>query len=411
MCVQRHKEKGSFCHILSKEYYGHHNRSPSMYKKDKYGSLGVDVHKTGIASFKRIIDELFPEAFCPILKHPLDPSKGIILHEDGAGSKPIVSYLLYKETGDPRHFRGLARDVVAMNVDDVVCVGATPLAISDYIALNPLTLKKEELLGALAEGFSEVLRELRSVGSDLCFCGGETAELPDIIRTFDISCTVYAEVPLKYVITGSRISPGDIIVGIRSGGKSSMESFDNSGLMCNGITLARHVLLSGEYPKKYPEIMCPEVKGYTGRFRLDSYIEELGMTVGEALISPTRIYMPLVLEILRRAEVKALIHNTGGGLTKCLRVGRGVAYIKDTLPEPDPIFLLIQREGKVDWREMYQVFNMGVGMEVVVDKENLNQVIDVCEKFGVGAQPIGRCERSSEGNSLLINSKWGIFSY
>ncbi|MEM3883276.1 MAG: AIR synthase-related protein, partial [Candidatus Methanomethyliaceae archaeon] len=152
-------------------------------------------------------------------------------------------------------------------------------------------------------------------------------------------------------------------------------------------------------------------KGYTGRFRLDSYLEELGMTVGEALISPTRIYMPLVLEILRRAEVKALIHNTGGGLTKCLRVGRGVAYIKDKLPEPDPIFLLIQREGKVDWREMYQVFNMGVGMEVVVDKEDLNQVIDVCEKFGVGAQPIGRCERSSEGNSLLINSKWGVFSY
>ena len=382
-----------------------------MHKSDRYASLGVDVHKRGVASFKRIIDELLPGSFCPVIKHPLDPSKGIILHEDGAGSKPIVSYLLYKENGDPGYFKNLVRDVVAMNVDDVICVGATPMAISDYIALNPFTLNKEELLSAIADGFSEVLQELRHAGFELCFCGGETAELPDIIRTFDISCTVYAEVPLKYVITGSQISPGDVIIGIRSGGKSSLETRENSGLMCNGITLARHVLLSGEYPKKYPEIVSPEVKGYSGRFKLDSYLDELGMTVGEALASPTRIYMPLILEILRKAEVKALIHNTGGGLTKCLRVGRGVAYIKDRLPEPDPIFRLIQREGKIDWREMYQVFNMGVGMEVIVDKGHLQNVIDVCEKFGVGAQPIGRCERSSSGNSLLINSNLGSFSF
>ncbi|MCX8182633.1 MAG: AIR synthase-related protein [Candidatus Methanomethyliaceae archaeon] len=382
-----------------------------MQKNDRYEALGVDVHKKGISSFRCIIDELFPGSFCPVIKHPLDPSRGIILHEDGAGSKPIVSYLYYKETGDPKYFCGLAKDVVAMNVDDVVCVGATPLAISDYIALNPFKLRKEELLGALAEGFSEVLQELRRVGSELCFCGGETAELPDIIRTFDISCTVYAEVPLKYVITGSQITPGDTIVGVRSGGKYSMENKENSGIMCNGITLARHTLLSGDYPKKYPEILCPEVNGYSGRFRLNSYLDELGMTVGEALISPTRIYMPLILEILRRAEVKAIIHNTGGGLTKCLRVGRGVKYIKDKLPEPDPIFLLIQREGKIGWKEMYQVFNMGVGIELVVDKENLERVIEICEKFRADAQLIGRCERSSERNTLFIKSKMGTFSY
>ncbi|NHV60967.1 MAG: phosphoribosylformylglycinamidine cyclo-ligase [Candidatus Verstraetearchaeota archaeon] len=377
----------------------------------KYESLGVDVHKAGIHSFKRIIDELFPGSFCPILKHPLDPSKGIILHEDGAGTKPIVSYLFYKETGDPKYFSGLAKDVIAMNVDDVICVGATPLAMSDYIALNPFVLEKGELLGALADGFSTVLNELRCIGSDLCFCGGETAELPDIIRTFDISCTVYAEVPIKYAITGSQICPGDIIVGLRSGGRSSLEDRENSGLMCNGITLARHVLLSSEYPEKYPEIICPEVEGYRGRYKLDSYVDELGMTVGEALISPTRIYLPLVQEVLRKVEVKALVHNTGGGLTKCLRVGRSVSYIKDTLPEPDPIFQLIQKEGKVEWREMYQVFNMGVGMELVVGRESLDQVIDVCDKFRVGAQKIGRCERSSGGNSLLIKSRMGTFNY
>ncbi|MGC8936717.1 MAG: AIR synthase-related protein [Candidatus Methanomethylicaceae archaeon] len=379
--------------------------------KGKYGSLGVDVQKSGISSFKRIIEELFPGSFCPVMKHPLDPSKGIILHEDGAGSKPIVSYLYYKETGDPKYFGGLIRDVIAMNVDDVVCVGATPLAISDYVALNPFVLKKEEVLSALTNGFSEVLQELRFAGSDLCFCGGETAELPDIIRTFDISCTVYAEVPLRHVITGSQISPGDVIVGIRSGGSCMYERRENSGLMCNGITLARHVLLSNEYPRRYPEISCPDIKGYCGRFRLDSYLNELGMTVGEALISPTRIYMPLVLEIIRKAEIKAMIHNTGGGLTKCLRVGKGIMYIKDRLPDPDPIFLLIQREGRIGWREMYQVFNMGVGMELVVDRANLDIVLQVCEKFGVEAQPIGRCERSPEGNSLVVKSKWGEFVY
>jgi len=382
-----------------------------MLKDDRYRSLGVDVHKTGIASFKRIIDELFPGSFCPILKHPLDPSRGIVLHEDGAGSKPIVSYLFYKETGDPKYFRGLAMDVIAMNVDDVVCVGATPLAISDYIALNPFVLKKEEVLTALADGFSEVLDELRRLGIEICFCGGETAELPDIIRTFDISGTVYAEVPLGSVITGSKISHGDLIVGIRSGGKASFEQCENSGLMCNGITLARHVLLSNYYPNVYPEITSPGVDGYSGRFRLDSYVDLLGMTVGEALISPTRIYMPLVMEILRRVDVGALIHNTGGGLTKCLRVGKGIMYIKDNLPEPDPIFLLIQNEGKISWREMYQVFNMGVGMEVVVKRERVEEVLKICEKFGVGAQVVGRCERSGIGNSLVIRSKMGEFRW
>lgn len=386
-------------------------QSFTMNKDNKYGSLGVDVYKTGISSFKQIIDELFPGSFCSVLRHPLDPSKGIILHEDGAGTKPIISYLYYKETEDPSHFKGLARDVIAMNIDDVVCVGATPLAVSDYVALNPFALNKEELLGALAGGFSEVLQELRYAGTELCFCGGETAELPDIVRTFDISCSLYAEVPLNSVITGSQVMPGDVIVGIRSGGKSAYERKENSGLMCNGITLARHALLSNEYAKKYPEVTCPGVKGYNGRFRLETYLDELGMTVGEALISPTRIYTPLVLELLRKVNVKALIHNTGGGLTKCLRVGKGIRYIKDSLPDPDPIFKLIQKEGDVSWQEMYRVFNMGVGMEVVVHNNDVEKVLMVCERFGVGAQPIGRCERSTDGNYLIIRSKFGEFNY
>ncbi|NHV45129.1 MAG: hypothetical protein HA493_00585 [Candidatus Verstraetearchaeota archaeon] len=373
---------------------------------EKYKALGVDVHKTGISHFKNIIKEIFPGSFCTVIKHPLDSSKGIILHEDGAGSKPIISYLYYRENNDPKYFQGLVKDVIAMNIDDVICIGANPLAISDYIALNPLVIDKEVLLSNIAKGFSKVLQEV-----NLCFCGGETAELPDIIRTFDISCTVYSEISLDSVITGYQISPGDIIIGLRSGGKALNEDYENSGIMCNGITLARHVLLSNEYVKKYPEISCPEVKGYNGRFKIDSYLDELGMTIGEALLSPTRIYTPLILEILKKVKVKGLVHNTGGGLTKCLRIGRNIKYIKDDLIEPDPIFLLIQKEGKISWQEMYKVFNMGIGMEIITDKENVDYILDICDKYRVGAKIIGKCEESSEGNLVIIKSKWGVFSY
>ncbi|MGQ9760231.1 MAG: AIR synthase related protein [Candidatus Methanomethylicaceae archaeon] len=380
--------------------------------RERYESLGVDAKKKGIGAFAPLIRELFPGSFCPILRHPLDSRKGIVLHEDGAGTKPIVSYLYWRETGDPKYFETLAKDVIAMNVDDVVCVGATPLAISDYVALNPFTVNKGDLLISLAKGFSSVLEEVASSGLQISFCGGETAELPDIVRTFDVSGTVYAEVTLSDVITGKEISPGDVIVGIRSGGICRSERTPNSGLMCNGITLARHALLSSDYSKKYPEVKSEEVEGYTGRFKIDYYHPDLGMTVGEALLSPTRVYAPLIMEILKVGTgIKALVHNTGGGLTKCLRIGSGILYVKDNLPEPDPIFTLIKEEGRVSWEEMYKVFNMGVGMDVVVDKGGLEKVLGVCEKFKVGAQPIGRCERATHGNFLVISSRFGEFAY
>ncbi|MEM2584904.1 MAG: AIR synthase-related protein, partial [Thermoproteota archaeon] len=195
------------------------------------------------------------------------------------------------------------------------------------------------------------------------------------------------------------------------GGKAKYEERENSGIMCNGITLARHCLLSNEYLKKYPEISSEETKGYCGRFKIDSFIDELNMTIGEAILSPTRIYLPIVMGILGEVRVKAIVHNTGGGLTKCLKVGRSIKYIKDNLPEPDPIFKIVQNESGEDWRNMYRTFNMGVGLEIIVGKGDEDKVIGISEKFGVNAQIIGRCEKSSEENSLVIISKYGKFEY
>lgn len=367
----------------------------------EYKSLGVDISKKGIEHFK--LNNIFPGAFCTIVRHR-DSPKGMILHEDGAGSKPIISYLYYKEYKDAKYFEGLVEDIMAMNFDDVICVGAIPLAISDYIAINPFVINKEEVLHHLAISFSRNLEKLKSLGCEISFCGGETAELPDIVRTIDISATVYAEVPLDSVITGYDISPGDIIVGLRSGGKASYEDKENSGIMCNGITLARYALLSNDYNKKYPE--TSSLGGYKGRFKLDDYLEPLGMTIGDALLSPTRIYLPVMIEILKKLKVKAIVHNTGGGLTKCLRVGKGIKYVKNNLPEPDPIFLLIQKEGKITWEEMYKVFNMGIGMEVIVEKIHSDEVIKICERFNIEAQEIGYCESFKNGNALIIETKY-----
>ncbi|MEM2477503.1 MAG: AIR synthase related protein, partial [Thermoproteota archaeon] len=212
----------------------------------KYEELGVDVSKKGVEFLKKITDDMFPEAFCSIVKDPLNPEWGIILHTDGAGTKPVVSYLYYRETGDVRFFETLVEDIVAMNVDDAACVGGLPIAFSDYVAINPFKLSKQDLLNSLAKGFSKTFSKLRDYGINILFSGGETADLSDIVRTFDISGTVLARVELSRVITGRNISPGDIIIGLRSGGKARYEERENSGIMCNGITLARHCLLSNE---------------------------------------------------------------------------------------------------------------------------------------------------------------------
>jgi phosphoribosylformylglycinamidine cyclo-ligase len=377
----------------------------------RYESLGVDVSKKGIEYLRAITDDLFPEAFCSVVRHPSDSKKGIILHEDGAGSKPLVSYLCYKETGDCKWFEPLAADVIAMNVDDVICVGGIPHAFSDYVALNGFMIDKEDLLVGLAGGFSRTFSNLLSAGTQILFSGGETADLPDIVRTFDVSGTVYAEVQLSKIVTSKNIAPGDLIVGLRSGGRSKYETKENSGLMCNGVTLARHSLLCPDYKQKYPEVGSERAKGYTGHFKLDSEPQELDVTVAEALLSPSRIFLPVALEVLKNGKVNAMVHNTGGGLTKCKRLGRNIRFVKDKLPKADPIFELIQGESTEEWRDMYREFNMGIGFEFIVPKGEVEPVLKASKKYGIEARVIGYCEKSPSGNSVLIKSEHGKFDY
>jgi len=293
-----------------------------------YRSLGVDAGKEGTELFLPLLEaDLRP--FCPVGRR--GGGEGVVLHTDGAGSKPQQSYLHWRETGDPSWFQGLAQDVLAMNLDDVVCVGPfRPLAFVDYLAVNSRLLPKRELLSSLARGFGKVLRGLGELGIRVPFLGGETADLPDQLRTLDLSGALAALVRLSEVRRGEGVREGDLIVGLRSGGKTRYERRENSGLMCNGITLARHVLMSSEYTRRYPELGGG--RGYRGRFRFDDYSDELGMTVGEALLSPTRLFSPVVLRILKRVgeggEGHGAQHRRGadqepeGGEERGLREGQ-----------------------------------------------------------------------------------------
>jgi len=379
----------------------------------KYAEAGVDVRKKGIEVFKEMIDNLFPEAFCVVAEDPDLPGYGLVTHSDEAGSKVIQSYLHWKETSNFNWFKGIAQDVLAMNLDDIICVGAKPINFVDYVALNPFKIPKVELLNVLNSGFKGCFEKLKKYGIRILFSGGETGELPDQIRTLDVSGTINGRVELSRAITGAGVKSGNVIIGLRSGGKTEYETEENSGIMCNGLTLARLCLMKGEYQRKYPEIADAERRGYSGRFKFDQYLDELGMTVGEALISPTRFFAPVVLRILEkcRPSISGLVHNTGGGQTKCLRIGENIHYIKDDLFEVDPIFRLIQRESGESWRAMFENYNIGVGFEVMVSRDEAEDVLSIPEAFGLEAKIIGRCEKSDGGNRLTIKSRFGNFQY
>lgn len=381
----------------------------------KYAESGVDVRKRGIEYFKDILNSLFPDSFCVVSGDPDLPGYGLVTHTDGAGSKPVQAYLNWRETGDLNWFKGLAQDALAMNIDDIICVGASPLNFVDYISINPLRVDKIGLLKVLSLGFKECIDALSSQGVRILFSGGETAELLDQVKTLDIAVTMNGRVNLSRVLTGDKITPNDVIIGFRSGGRTKYERTENSGIMCNGLTLARLCLMHKSYQEKHPEILesADGKRSYYGRFKIDEYVDELGMTVGEALLSPTRLYAPVILKIMEQfsAYISGMIHNTGGGQTKCLRIGKNIHYVKDNLFNPDPIFTLIQRESGESWRAMFENYNMGVGFEIIARKEAADNIISLSEKFGLEAKVIGVCQRSPEGNKLTIKSPYGKFRY
>lgn len=380
----------------------------------KYAEIGVDVKKRGIEVFKKSVDNLFPNAFSVVTRDPDLPKFGLVTHTDSAGSKPVQAYIHWRETGNLEWFKGLAQDVLAMNLDDIICVGAHPVNFVDYIALNPMRLPKTELLRVLNMGFNECFKLLKKYGVTVFFSGGETADLPDQLRTLDVSGMINGRVKLSCVINGGKIKPGDLIIGLRSGGKTKYEKEENSGIMCNGLTLARLCLMHRDYQVKYPEVVeAADGRTYYGKFRFDEYLDELGTSVGEALLSPTRFFAPVILKILDKygSSISGLIHNTGGGQTKCLRIGRNIHYVKDDLFEADPIFHLIQRESGETWKDMYEDYNMGIGFEVIADKETVEDILGVPESFGLETKIIGRCEKNVRGNKLTVKSPLGKFQY
>jgi phosphoribosylformylglycinamidine cyclo-ligase len=390
-----------------------------MSDDSKYLRLGVDSRKKDVELFKHLIPNILPGAFTPVCRDDERMDRGLILHLDGAGSKPIISYLCYRELGGSGWFEGLSQDVLAMNINDVIAVAAQPILFADYIAINPFRIPKDEVIAELAKGFKKTLELLSNYQKDFkitpTFAGGETADLPDQVRTLDVVGALFGILDIEKSPKLNRIRAGDLIIGLRSDGRAVYENRENSGIMCNGISLARHVLLKREYYQCYPEIGEPEIaEKYSGRFTLDSFMDELDMSLAEALLSPTRIYAPIIAEILMKnpEEIKAMCHNTGGGLAKIKRIGRGVRYVKDNLPEPSPIFGLIQREGKISWREMYETFNMGIGFEIIVEKDYEDEIIQIAEKYKIIALVIGKIDSvGNPANEVIIKSRHGIFIY
>jgi phosphoribosylformylglycinamidine cyclo-ligase len=384
-----------------------------------YRSLGVSASKEDVLAAARLQGPgLFPGAFCKLLPDLLggDPAHCVAIHSDGAGTKSVVAYLLFRETGDPTVFGSLAQDALVMNVDDLLCVGSTgPFLVSNTIGRHR-ELVPAEAVAAVVEGYERCASVLAEHGVEVGLCGGETADVGDVVRTILVDASVSCRMRRDAVLDGSAVAPGDAIVALGSAGQARYEGGPNSGIGSNGLTLARHALLGGDYRTRHPEACAPDLPddlAYRGPFELGDRPAGLGMTVGEALLSPTRTYAPVVVRALKAVGrgVHAIVHCTGGGQTKCLRLGTGVRFVKDAMLEVPRLFDLIQRVAGVDWEEMYRVFNMGHRMELLVDPAAAGEVVDIARGLGVPAGIAGRCEPPGPGSRLRIEAPAGVFEY
>ncbi len=340
-----------------------------------------------------------------------DDSYSSFVHCDGAGTKSIIAYLVYRETGDLNAFAGLAQDALVMNLDDVLCLG-TPerLVLANAVARNA-RLINNDALEVLIKSYKTLASDLRAMGVPLDLTGGETADCGDVVRTLLVDAVITGRIKKSALINNNRIVPGDIIVGLSSTGKASYEKTTNSGVASNGLTLARHSLLKKSYAENFPEVVDPDLEKaiiYRGPFSVSDRPEGLGMTVGEALLSPTRTYAPLLMDLYQSlpSEIHGVIHVTGGGLTKVLRFGQGNRYVKNHLFPTPPLFQLIQKHGEVPAREMYQVFNMGQRIEVYLPEKYLDQLIKIAQSFSIDAQVIGRVEKNGDQskNSVVVST-------
>ena len=389
---------------------------------DRYRQRGVSSSKEEVHAVVDGLDRgLFPGAFCKITKDYLtgDPSKCNVIHADGAGTKSIIAYLWYRETGDASVFRGTAQDSLVMNLDDLACIGATDdVVVSSTVNRNARKFPGEALAELIA-GTEEFLENLRDLGIRITSCGGETADVGDLTGTVIVdSCTV-ANLDRDKVVDNAIIGSGLAIVGFSSSGQATYEKIENSGIGSNGLTSARHDLLASIYKEKYPESHDPQTPDelvYCGPYQMDDPLPDSNLTVGQALLSPTRCYVPLVKAILseHRDQVKGLVHCSGGGQTKCLRFGSGVKHLKDNLLPTSAVFQAIGKASGTSDEEMHRVYNMGHRLEAYCEPSAADDLVSIAGNFGIDAQVVGRTEPSElpDGtNHLVIQRGDLVLSY
>jgi len=385
----------------------------------RYNLRGVSASKEDVHNAIKNIDKgLFPQAFCKIVPDYLtnDEEYCLIMHADGAGTKSSLAYLYWKETGDLSVWKGISQDALIMNIDDLLCVGATDnILLSSTIGRNK-NLIPAEVISAIINGTEELIEELKSFGVTIHSTGGETADVGDLVRTIIVDSTVTARIKRDKVVDNANIKAGDVIVGLASFGQATYEKSYNGGMGSNGLTSARHDVFDNYLAQKYPESFDASVPAdlvYSGKVKLTDEVENSPIDAGKLVLSPTRTYAPIIKKILDNyspKEIHGMVHCSGGAQTKVLHFVENVHVIKDNLFPVPPLFKLIQEQSKTDWKEMYQVFNCGHRMEIYVSPELAEDIIAISKSFNVDAQIVGRVE-ASEGKKLTINSEFGIFEY
>ena len=384
----------------------------------RYDLRGVSASKEDVHNAIKNVDKgLYPKAFCKIIPDVLggDPEYCNIMHADGAGTKSSLAYLYWKETGDMSVWKGIAQDALIMNIDDLLCVGATDnILLSSTIGRNKLLIPGE-VISAIINGTEELLAELRELGVNIVSTGGETADVGDLVRTIIVDSTVTCRMKRSDVINNANIAGGDVIVGLSSSGKATYEKEYNGGMGSNGLTSARHDVFAKYLAEKYPESFdknVPDELVYSGNVKLTDPVEGVDIDSGKLVLSPTRTYAPVIKKLLdkMRGKIHGMVHCSGGAQTKILHFIENKHVIKDNLFPTPPLFKLIQDQSGTDWKEMYKVFNMGHRMEIYLSPEDANDVIEIAQSFGIEAQIVGRVEDSTE-KKLTIISEYGKFEY
>lgn len=389
-----------------------------MNDKSRYSQRGVSSQKEDVHSAIKNLDKgLYPNAFCKIIPDLLggDETYCNVMHADGAGTKSSLAYLYWKETGDLSVWKGIAQDAIVMNLDDLLCVGATGnILLSSTIGRNK-NLIPGEVISEIIRGTSEFIESMQALGIGIMLTGGETADVGDLVRTVIVDSTVCCRMKRSEVIDNSRIQAGDLIVGLASDGQTTYEREYNGGMGSNGLTSARHDMLEKYYRTQYPQSfddLIPSDLVYSGKHRLTDPTEIPGVNVGKLILSPTRTYAPVIRKVLEtlRSDIHGMVHCSGGAQTKVLHFSGKLHIIKDNLFPTPALFRMIQAQSGTDWQEMYRVFNMGHRMEIYLPKELADTVIDIAASFGLPARVVGRVEQPGN-HRLTISSEHGTFAY